>query len=96
MTGVVNRLRSAAAGYAPGRGRPLRGYLATLGAYAGLVGGLACAALTQAAARNFFGRVVARLDREARAALVIYLEGLALGWTLVRVGERSAWVAPEE
>jgi len=47
-------------------------------AWPGLVAGLACAALAQAAARNFFGRVAARLDPEARAALIIYLEGLAL------------------
>ncbi|TMM37711.1 MAG: DUF1360 domain-containing protein [Actinobacteria bacterium] len=44
MTGVLNRVRAAAAGYAPGQGRPLRGYLATLGAYAGLLGGLTAAA----------------------------------------------------
>jgi hypothetical protein len=63
------------------------GSLADVGepAWPGLVGGLACAALTQAAVRNFFGRVVARLDREARAALVIYLEGLALAFAAVAV-----------
>src|SRR2546421_6360523 len=44
VAGVVNRVRSAAAGYAPGRGRPLRGNLATLGANAGLLGGLTAAA----------------------------------------------------
>src|SRR5947209_14783499 len=44
MTGVVNRVRAAAAGYAPGQGRPLRGYLVTLGAYAGLLGGLTAVA----------------------------------------------------
>lgn len=47
-------------------------------AWPGLVAGVACAALAQAAARNLFGRAAARLDSEARAALVIYLEGLAL------------------
>jgi Protein of unknown function (DUF1360) len=41
MAGVFTRVRQAAAGYAPGQGRPLRGYLVTLGAYAGLAGGLA-------------------------------------------------------
>ncbi len=41
MAGVLTRVRQAAAGYAPGQGRPLRGYLATLGAYGGLAGGLA-------------------------------------------------------
>jgi len=40
MTGMLTRIRQAAAGYAPGRGRPLRGYLATLAAYGGLTGGL--------------------------------------------------------
>jgi hypothetical protein len=54
-------------------------------AWPGLVAGLGCAALAQAAARNFFGRVAARLDREARAALVIYLEGVALGVAAVAV-----------
>jgi len=41
MAGVVAKVRAAAAGYAPGQQRPLRGYLATLAAYAGLAGGLA-------------------------------------------------------
>ncbi len=41
MSALVTRLRSAAAGYAPGQGRPLRGYLLTMGGYAGLTGGLA-------------------------------------------------------
>ncbi|OLB64963.1 MAG: hypothetical protein AUI10_08895 [Actinobacteria bacterium 13_2_20CM_2_72_6] len=40
MAEVVTRMRDAAAGYAPGQGRPLRGYLTALGAYAGLAGGL--------------------------------------------------------
>ena len=40
MADMLTRIRQAAAGYAPGQGRPLRGYLATLGAYAGLAGGL--------------------------------------------------------
>src|SRR6266508_2055755 len=40
MTDALNRVRRSAAGYAPGQGRPLRGYLATLGAYVGLAGGL--------------------------------------------------------
>lgn len=41
MTGVLARVREAAAGYAPGRGRPLGGYLMTLGGYLGFAGGLA-------------------------------------------------------
>jgi hypothetical protein len=40
MSELVTRVRSAAAGYAPGQGRPLRGYLLTLVAYGGLAGGL--------------------------------------------------------
>ena len=40
----------------------------------GLIIGLACAALAQAAARDFFARVRGRLDREARAALPIYAD----------------------
>ena len=40
MADMLTRIRKAAAGYAPGQGRPLRGYLATLGAYAGLATGL--------------------------------------------------------
>lgn len=44
----------------------------------GLAGGLACASLAQAAARRVFGRASARLDDEARVALVVYLEAAAL------------------
>jgi hypothetical protein len=44
MSALVTRLRSAASGYAPGKGRPLRGYLVTMGAYAGLAGGLSALA----------------------------------------------------
>src|SRR5947209_20037288 len=44
MSEVVERLRSAVAGYAPGEDRPLGGYLVTLTAYAGLTGGLAALA----------------------------------------------------
>jgi hypothetical protein len=45
----------------------------------GLLIGLACAALGTAAARTLFGRVRARLDRDAQDALPIYTEGGALG-----------------
>jgi hypothetical protein len=45
----------------------------------GLILGLGCAALGQAAARDLFTRVRARLDAEARAALPIYAEAGALG-----------------
>lgn len=41
----------------------------------GLIGGLACAALAEAAARAIFGRARARLDAEAGATLPIYAEG---------------------
>jgi Domain of unknown function (DUF4126) len=44
----------------------------------GLILGLACAALAQAAARDLLTRVRGRLDTEARAALPIYAEGAAL------------------
>ena len=54
-------------------------------AWIGLLAGLACAALAQAAARNFFGRVASRLDPEARSALVVYLEGASLALAAVAV-----------
>ena len=41
MSQLLDRVRAAAAGYAPGQGRPLRGYLLTMAAYAGLAGTLA-------------------------------------------------------
>jgi hypothetical protein len=41
----------------------------------GLVGGLACAALGQAAVRSLFTRVRARLDRQAQEALVVFEDG---------------------
>lgn len=44
----------------------------------GLVGGLACAALAEAAARAFFSSTRARLDSEAATALPIYAEVAAL------------------
>ena len=44
----------------------------------GLILGLACAGLAQAAARDFFGRVRGRLDPDARAALPLYAEAAAL------------------
>jgi hypothetical protein len=47
-------------------------------AWIGLVGGLACAALANASARNFFARVAKRLDAEARAALAVYKDGSSL------------------
>jgi hypothetical protein len=44
----------------------------------GLVGGLACAALAQASARDLYVRVRGRLDPTARAALPVYFEGAGL------------------
>jgi hypothetical protein len=44
----------------------------------GLVGGLACAALAQAATRSFLRRTRARLDGEAAATLPVYAEGAGL------------------
>ena len=44
----------------------------------GLLLGLACAAVGQFAARDLFTRVRTRLDAEARAALPIYAEAMAL------------------
>ena len=44
----------------------------------GLVGGVACAALAGAAARNFFARAGARLDPDTRSALPVYKDGAAL------------------
>jgi hypothetical protein len=46
--------------------------------WAGIVVGLACAALGFQAARSLFGRVRRRLDEQAAAALPVYAEGVAL------------------
>ena len=46
--------------------------------WAGVVVGLACAALGFQAARSLFGRVRRRLDEQAAAALPVYAEGAAL------------------
>lgn len=46
--------------------------------WAGLVVGLACAALGFQAARSLFARVRRRLDDQAAAALPVYAEGVAL------------------
>jgi hypothetical protein len=55
-------------------------------AWAGLAGGLACAALANAATRNFFARVGRRLDADARAALAVYKDGSSLGGAGLAVG----------
>lgn len=46
--------------------------------WAGLAGGVACAALANASARNFFVRVGRRLDADARSALAVYKDGSSL------------------
>jgi hypothetical protein len=46
--------------------------------WAGLIAGVACAALGFEAVRTLFGRVRRRLDEEAAAALPVYAEGAAL------------------
>ena len=46
--------------------------------WAGIVAGLACAALGFQAARSLFGRVRRRLDEQAAGALPVYAEGAAL------------------
>jgi hypothetical protein len=47
--------------------------------WAGLIVGVACAALGFAAARSLFARVRRRLDDQAATALPVYAEGAALG-----------------
>jgi hypothetical protein len=47
--------------------------------WAGLIAGVACAALGFQAARSLFGRVRRRLDEQTAAALPVYAEGAALG-----------------
>lgn len=44
----------------------------------GLAAGVACAALANASARNFFVRAARRLDADARSALAVYKDGAAL------------------
>jgi len=72
---------AAVAGLAIGIGAVLfAGTLADHG-YAwwpGLIGGAACAALGQAAARGLFERVRARVEAAVRDALVVYADGAAL------------------
>ena len=46
--------------------------------WAGVIAGVACAALGFQAARSLFGRVRRRLDEQAAAALPVYAEGAAL------------------
>jgi hypothetical protein len=47
-------------------------------AWPGWLGGIACALLAAAASRPLFGRVRARLDRQAANAIILYAEASAL------------------
>ncbi len=72
---------AAVAGVALGLGALLfAGSLADRGhaAWPGLIAGLACAALAQAASRALLERTRRRLDEGARAALPVYADGAAL------------------
>ena len=74
-------LGAGVAGLAIGLGALLfAGSLADHGyaSWPGLIAGLACAALGQAAARSLFSRTRARLDDEAKAALPVYADGSSL------------------
>src|SRR4051794_15274637 len=74
-------LGAALGGIALGMGAVLfAGSLADNGytSWPGLIGGIACAALGQAAVRGLFGRVRARLDRDAQQALPAYAETSSL------------------
>jgi hypothetical protein len=72
---------AALAGIAIGVGALLfAGSLAGEGytAWPGLIAGVACAALAQAAVRSLFRRTRTRLDQSAKDALPLYANGLAL------------------
>lgn len=74
-------LGAAVAGIGIGIGALLfAGSLADVGesAWPGLVGGLACAAVGQIAARGIFSGAAARLDAAARTALPAYADGTSL------------------
>jgi hypothetical protein len=74
-------LGAAVAGVGIGLGALVfAGSLADVGevAWPGLLGGLACAAVGQLAARGIFSGAAARLDASARAALPAYADGTAL------------------
>jgi hypothetical protein len=83
-----DRLAAALGGLGLGLGAlEFAGSLADHGyaSWPGLAGGLACAALAQAAARDLFVRVRARLDASARAALPVYFDGAALALVVLSV-----------
>jgi hypothetical protein len=55
-------------------------------AWAGIVGGLACAAVAQAAVRGVFAGAARRLDTEARAAVPVYEESVAFIVAALAIG----------
>ena len=55
-------------------------------AWPGIVAGLACAALAQAAARSVFAGAARRLDDEARAAVPLFEEGGAVVMAALAIG----------
>jgi hypothetical protein len=72
---------AALAGIASGRGALLfAGSLADHGfvAWPGLIGGILVAAFSQLVVRRLFQRVRARLDADAKSALVVYADGTSL------------------
>ncbi|MDQ6915572.1 MAG: DUF4126 family protein [Actinomycetota bacterium] len=73
-------LAAGLAGVAIGMGAlEFAGSLADEGhpAWAGIVGGLMCGGIAQAAARGVFAGAAGRLDEDARAAVPLYEEGIA-------------------
>ena len=83
-----DRLAAALGGIGLGLGAlEFAGTLADHGyaSWPGLAGGLACAALAQAAARDLFVRVRSRLDASARAALPVYFDAAGLALVVLSV-----------
>jgi hypothetical protein len=82
-------LAAGLAGVAIGMGAlEFAGSLADEGhpAWAGIVGGLICAGIAQAAARRLFAGAASRLDDDARAAVPLYEEGLAVIVAALAIG----------
>jgi hypothetical protein len=51
----------------------------------GIIGGVLCALLAEAASRDLFARVRSRLDPEARGTLFVYADGIALLTALLAI-----------
>jgi Domain of unknown function (DUF4126) len=82
-------LAAALAGVAIGLGAlEFAGSLADEGhpAWAGILGGLACAAIAQAAVRGVFAGAARRLDADARAAVPVYEEAVAVIVAALAIG----------